>query len=157
MGNPMFTNLPAENADDPIAALALDLRWTWNHATDDLWRRLDPELWECTRNPWLILQSVSTDRLRQLLAEPRFREQVQALLAAKRLVETSPGWFQKSHPESSLTGVAYFSMEYMLSEALPIYAGGLGNVAGDQLKAASDLNVPVIGIGVSVPTLKLEM
>jgi hypothetical protein len=76
MGNPIFTNLPAEKADDPITALALDLRWTWNHATDDLWRQLDPELWECTRNPWLILQSVSTDRLRRLLAEPRFREQV---------------------------------------------------------------------------------
>jgi glycogen phosphorylase len=147
MGNPIFTNLPAEKADDPLAALALDLRWTWNHATDDLWRQLDPELWECTRNPWLILQSVSTDRLRRLLAEPRFREKVQALREAKRVLETSAAWFQKAHPESTLSGVAYFSMEYMLSGALPIYAGGLGNVAGDQLKAASDLNVPVIGIG----------
>jgi glycogen phosphorylase len=89
MGNPMFTNLPAEKADDPLAALALDLRWTWNDATDDLWRQLDPELWECTRNPWVILQSVSMDRLHRLLAEPRFREKVQALLEAKRAFGSS--------------------------------------------------------------------
>jgi len=54
---------------------------------------------------------------------------------------------QKNHPQSPLTCVAYFSMEFMLSEALPIYSGGLGNVAGDQLKAASDLGVPVVGVG----------
>ena len=59
----------------------------------------------------------------------------------------SPAWFQQNHPESPLTCVAYFSMEFMLSEALPIYSGGLGNVAGDQLKAASDLGVPVVGVG----------
>jgi hypothetical protein len=108
-----------------------------------IWRQLDQAL-ECTRNPWLILQCVATDQLHRLLVEPRFREKVQALLEAKRVLETSAAWFQKAHPESTLTAVAYFSMEYMLSEALPIYAGGLGNVAGDQLKAASDLNVPVI-------------
>src|SRR5260370_9292196 len=108
---------------------------------------MDPELWASTRNPWLILQSGSTNRLRRLLAEPRFRENVQALLEARRVAETSAAWFQKAHPESPLSGVAYFSMEYMLSEALPIYGGGLGNVAVDQTNAASDLNVAVIGIG----------
>ena len=61
--------------------------------------------------------------------------------------EKAPAWFQQQHPQAPLTGVAYFSMEFMLSEALPIYSGGLGNVAGDQLKAASDLGVPVIGVG----------
>jgi starch phosphorylase len=59
----------------------------------------------------------------------------------------APAWFQRKHPKASLTCVAYFSMEYMVSESLPIYSGGLGNVAGDQLKAASDLGVPVIGVG----------
>ena len=58
-----------------------------------------------------------------------------------------PAWFQKNHSNTSLTCAAYFSMEFMLSEALPIYSGGLGNVAGDQLKAASDLGVPVAGVG----------
>ena len=59
----------------------------------------------------------------------------------------SPAWFQQNHPQTPLTSVAYFSMEFMLSEALPIYSGGLGNVAGDQLKTASDLGVPVVGVG----------
>src|ERR1700678_386904 len=59
----------------------------------------------------------------------------------------SPAWFQQKHSQSPLTCVAYFSMEFMLSETLPIYSGGLGNVAGDQLKAAGDLGVPVIGVG----------
>ena len=66
---------------------------------------------------------------------------------ARRQAAEAPAWFQKTHPQSPLTCVAYFSMEFMLSEALPIYSGGLGNVAGDQLKAASDLGVPVVGVG----------
>jgi starch phosphorylase len=59
----------------------------------------------------------------------------------------TPAWFQQNRAQASLTCVAYFCMEFMLSEALPIYSGGLGNVAGDQLKAASDLGVPVVGVG----------
>ena len=66
---------------------------------------------------------------------------------AKRQAAETPAWFQQKHPQAPLTCVAYFSMEFMLSEALPIYSGGLGNVAGDQLKAASDLGVPVVGVG----------
>ena len=65
----------------------------------------------------------------------------------KRDAEAAPGWFQETIPGAPLTCVAYFCMEFMLSEALPIYSGGLGNVAGDQLKAASDLGVPVVGVG----------
>jgi starch phosphorylase len=150
MANPVdgnVGNVSAEQGDDSFAELALDLRWTWNHSTDELWRELEPELWDATRNPWLILQATSQDRLQRMLAEPRFRERVDALLESKRKMEKSDAWFQRSYPGSPLGPVAYFSMEYMLSEALPIYSGGLGNVAGDQLKAASDLGVPVIAIG----------
>lgn len=147
MGNAIYTNVPPDQGDDPIAELALDLRWSWNHATDELWRELDPELWEATQNPWLILQAVSHDKLRGLLADPRFREKIQALLEMKRKVDESAAWFQRAHPQAAIAGIVYFSMEYMLSEALPIYAGGLGNVAGDQLKSASDMDVPVIAIG----------
>ena len=68
-------------------------------------------------------------------------------MKSRRTVLESPAWFQQNHAQSSLTCAAYFSMEFMLSEALPIYSGGLGNVAGDQLKAASDLGVPVVGVG----------
>ena len=83
----------------------------------------------------------------KLLADPSFRSQLDALVQSKKKMADTPAWFQKNHAQSPLTCVAYFSMEFMLSEALPIYSGGLGNVAGDQLKAASDLGVPVVGIG----------
>jgi len=132
---------------DSLAELALDMRWSWNNSADEVWRALDPVLWELTENPWVILQTVSRDRLKQLTSEPAFRERVNGLIASKRRDAESPAWFQRAHVQSPLTCVAYFSMEFMLSEALPIYSGGLGNVAGDQLKSASDMGVPVVGIG----------
>src|SRR5664280_1299910 len=132
---------------DSLAELALDVHWSWNHATDGLWRTLDPVLWELTQNPWVVLQTVSRNQLERVLADPTFRKDVDDLLRAKRQAAERPAWFQQKHPQAPLTFVAYFSMEFMLSEALPIYSGGLGNVAGDQLKAASDLGVPVVGVG----------
>lgn len=132
---------------DSLVELALDMRSSWNHATDQLWRRLDPELWELTRNPWVVLQTSSRQSLQEFLAEPAFRKNLDELVKTRRQAAEAPGWFQKTYPRSPLNCVAYFSMEFMLSEALPIYAGGLGNVAGDQLKAASDLGVPVVGVG----------
>jgi starch phosphorylase len=132
---------------DSLVELALDMRWSWNHATDEVWRQLDPALWEFTQNPWVILQTVSKDKLESVSADPAFRKKVGELVQAMRQAAEAPAWFQKDHPQSPLTHVAYFSMEFMLSEALPIYSGGLGNVAGDQLKAASDLGVPVVGVG----------
>ena len=132
---------------DSLAELALDMRWSWNHATDQVWRQLEPTLWEMTQNPWVVLQTVSRDKLKRVLADPAFRKNIDDLLRAKRQTAEAPAWFQQHHPQAPLTCVAYFSMEFMLSEALPIYSGGLGNVAGDQLKAASDLGVPVVGVG----------
>jgi len=132
---------------DSLAGLALDMHWYWNHSADEIWKQLDPELWETTYNPWVVLQTVSRARLRSSLADPAFRRKVDDLLEAGRREAESPAWFQQNHPRTPFTNVAYFSMEFMLSEALPIYSGGLGNVAGDQLKAASDLGVPVIGVG----------
>jgi starch phosphorylase len=131
----------------PLAALALDVRWSWNHAADEIWRKLDPDLWELTHSPWGVLQSAGKTRVERLLADPTFRGHVDGLLEARKAAATSPGWFQQNHPNCALSSVAYFSMEFMLTEALPIYSGGLGNVAGDQLKAAGDLGVPVVGVG----------
>jgi starch phosphorylase len=145
---PIYSPLTANvEGFDSLAELALDLRWSWNHATDEVWRQLDPALWEFTQNPWVVLQTVSKDKLQRVLADPTFRKNIDDLLRAKRQAAETPAWFQQNHPQSPLKCVAYFSMEYMLSEALPIYSGGLGNVAGDQLKAASDLGVPVVGVG----------
>ena len=146
--NPKHMVMPAEvEGFDSLAELALDVHWSWNHATDGLWRTLDPVLWDLTQNPWVVLQTVSRDQLERVLADPAFRKNVDDRLRSKRQVAESPAWFQQEHPQAPLTCVAYFSMEFMLSEALPIYSGGLGNVAGDQLKAASDLGVPVVGVG----------
>jgi starch phosphorylase len=132
---------------DSLARLALDMRWSWNHATDQVWRRLDPVLWDLTQNPWVVLQTVSREKLQGVLAEPAFRRNIDDLVQARLDAADAPAWFQQTWPQAQLGCVAYFSMEFMLSEALPIYSGGLGNVAGDQLKAASDLGVPVIGVG----------
>jgi len=148
VSKPDYGLLPTDvEGSDSLAELALDMRWSWNHATDEVWRQLDPALWELTQNPWVVLQTVSRDQIERVLADPAFRKNVDDLLRAKRQAAETPAWFQQKHPQAPLTCVAYFSMEFMLSEALPIYSGGLGNVAGDQLKAASDLGVPVVGVG----------
>jgi len=148
IGHPKEFLLPTDvEGFESLAELALDLSWTWNHATDQVWRQLDPVLWELTQNPWCILQTVSRKKLQRVLAEPEFRSNIDDLVQARRDATEAPAWFQQTHPHAQLSCVAYFSMEFMLSEALPIYSGGLGNVAGDQLKAASDLGVPVIGVG----------
>jgi starch phosphorylase len=130
-----------------LVRLALDMRWSWNHAADEIWRQLDPALWDLTHNPWVILMTVSRGLLQQRLSDPSFKEMVNKLEKEKEEAETTPRWFQQKYPDSHLKHVAYFSMEYMLSEALPIYVGGLGNVAGDQLKSAADLGVPVTAVG----------
>lgn len=130
-----------------LRELALDLRWSWNHAADALWRTLDPQSWDATQNPWVILNTLSRERIAAALADPEFARLAAQLLAEKRRLAQSLAWFQEKHADAKLRTVAYFSMEFMLTEALPIYSGGLGNVAGDQLKAASDLGVPVVGVG----------
>ena len=132
---------------DSLAELAPDMRWSWNHATDEVWRELDPKLWKITNNPWVVLQTASREKIEKVLTDPGFRKKVDDFVEARRQASKAQGWFQKNHSKTSLTCAAYFSMEFMLSEALPIYSGGLGNVAGDQLKAASDLGVPVVGVG----------
>src|SRR3984893_6783755 len=132
---------------DSLVDLALNLRSYWNHSTDAIWSRLDPELWELTRNPWAVLQTVSGEKLTALLADQKFSSLINDLVKARKDALNSPTWFQENHSNSPLTCIAYFSMEFMLSDALPIYSGGLGNVAGDQLKTASNLGVPIVGVG----------
>jgi starch phosphorylase len=132
---------------DALGELALDLRWTWSHEADALWRRLDAEAWRRTQNPWTILQDISAERLRALATDPLFIAELERLTRARQEYLETPGWFASAHGTAVLSGVAYFSMEFGLGEALPLYAGGLGILAGDFLKTASDLGLPVIGIG----------
>ena len=130
-----------------LVELALDVRNTWNHATDPLWSKIEPELWALTHNPWAVLQTASRTKLNSLHGDAEFQKEVRELAARRRETLKSPTWFRQAHGSSPLSHVAYFCMEFGLSEALPIYSGGLGNVAGDQLKAASDLGVPLVAVG----------
>ncbi len=138
-----FTGRDHESPDRAGTGFTLGL----GHRADHLWRRLDADLWEPTHIPGRCSRTVSTQTIRQALADPAFRAEVDQVVNDRRAALDTPAWFDLNHARSPLRQVAYFSMEFMLSEALPIYSGGLGNVAGDQLKSASDLGVPVIGIG----------
>jgi len=137
--------LPAGLAE--LTALALDMSWNWNQTGDGLWKMLDPDLWERTKNPYLILQSVPQKRLEEAARDEKCKNELKLLFKKRAQYMQEPGWFGRNHSVANLRGVAYFSMEFGLSEALPIYSGGLGVLAGDCLKTASDLGVPMIGIG----------
>jgi starch phosphorylase len=138
-------HLPDALAD--LAELALDLRSSSDFGSEEFWEQLAPEVWAVTRNPWLILQTASRRRLEDLAADPEFLSELAERLRERRAALAAPGWFREAHPRSPLGSVAYFSLEFGLSEALPIYSGGLGLLAGDHLKAASDLGVPLVGLG----------
>lgn len=131
-----------------LAELALDLRFSWSHSADGLWQELNSDLWFLTRNPWMVLSSVSRERLKILADDEEFCDEIKRLLEREHNSLAAPRWFQETHANSSLTApVAYFSLEFGLSEALPIYSGGLGLLAGDHLKAAHDLGIPLVGVG----------
>jgi starch phosphorylase len=91
---------------DSLAELALDMRWSWNHAADDVWRKLDPALWELTHHPCVVLQTVSREQLQRVLADPAFRKHVDDLVQAERRAAEAPAWFQQNHAKDSLTCVA---------------------------------------------------
>jgi len=138
-------NLPESLSE--LRGLALDLRWTWSHEADALWAEIDGLLWRSTYNPWNVVQGVAPQRLQQLAEDDTFRERLAAFFAARRRYLNQPGWFGSLRAEELPKSIAYFSMEFGLGAALPLYAGGLGVLAGDYLKTASDLAAPVIGIG----------
>ncbi|MDX1811742.1 MAG: alpha-glucan family phosphorylase [Gammaproteobacteria bacterium] len=130
-----------------LSELALDLRWTWSHAGDVLWNMIDADTWERTGNPWIILQTVEQKRLEQLAYDPQFLDELDRLVSERRKYVECPCFFDEIHAKAGIKNIAFFSMEYGLGEALPLYAGGLGVLAGDFMKAASDLGVPLIGVG----------
>jgi starch phosphorylase len=143
-------SLPQRDLPEELSGLvdlALDLRWTWSHGGDSLWRRLDEANWRRTRNPWAILQSISHDRLVEAARDREFVAQLRRLAAQRLDYLSTPFWCDRAYPDCGLKRVAYFSMEYGLGEALPLYAGGLGVLAADHLKTASDLGLPMVGVG----------
>ncbi|MDE2462370.1 MAG: alpha-glucan family phosphorylase [Alphaproteobacteria bacterium] len=141
----LLPHLPDELAS--LQQLALDLRWTWSHEGDALWRDIDESLWDLTSSPWAVLQGTSAGRLENLRTDPQFLAKLKDFCEKRETYMQRPGWFAQSPERQKLGGVAYFSMEFGLGEALPLYAGGLGVLAGDFLKTASDLDLPMAGVG----------
>lgn len=130
-----------------LKELSLDLNWTWNREIDQVWEALDKDIWQRTRNPCVVLQMVSKEKLAATLADRKFCHLLSQVVEGRKQEMAAPTWFDQYRSSTPLSLVAYFSMEFMINEALPIYSGGLGNVAGDQLKAAHDLGIPVVGVG----------
>jgi len=137
--------LPHELA--PLQELAFNLRWSWDERTRDLFRWVDPQEWEDSHHdPVRLLGLVNRDRLDQLVADPSFMGFLGEIHADLKRYLEAPRWFQ-NRPASALRAIAYFSPEFGIAEALPQYSGGLGVLAGDHLKAASSLGVPLTGVG----------
>ena len=131
----------------PLQELAMNLRWSWDGRTRDLFRWVDASAWAATDgDPLAVLGLVGRERLEELTADSSFMAFMGEVHGDLQRYLASPRWFQ-SRPGSSLRSVAYFSPEFGISEAVPQYSGGLGVLAGDHLKAASDLGVPLTGVG----------
>jgi len=131
-----------------LEELAYNLRWTWDTRTYKLFQHLDPEMLErCGGNPVLLLRRVSRERLERAAVDAAFLAHLDGALGDLRSYMREPGWFQTHHPEHAGTCVAYFCMEFGLAACLPIYSGGLGVLAGDHLKSASGLGIPLVAVG----------
>lgn len=142
------SDLPA--ALEPLRELALNLRWTWRRQTADLFRALDPDAFDRSgENPIAMLSMVSATRLAEVARDERFLSRLRSETGDLRTYLDSGRWFQRTvnHAAQAETTIAYYSMEFGITPTLPIYSGGLGILAGDHLKSASDLGVPLIGIG----------
>lgn len=124
----------------------MNLRWAWDESTRDLFRWVDPDAWDATHHdPIGVLATVSPARLAELAADPAFLRYQRSVHEDLTRYLTEPRWFQNR--QTPLQQVAYFSPEFGITEALPQYSGGLGILAGDHLKSASDLGVPLVGVG----------
>ena len=132
-----------------LGAVASNLSWSWNRNARALFRMLDPALWRRTQhNPIELLRRVAPERLAACAADPEFLR-LYDVVAAAAPREASPAgtWFATAYPELVKRPIAYFCAEFGLHASVPIYSGGLGLLAGDQCKAASDLGVPLVGVG----------
>jgi starch phosphorylase len=130
-----------------IVRLAMNLRWVWNHAADQVWEALAPDVWHQTHNPVLVIQNTPRSHLEELGRNLEFVETVHKLDHSLADYLARPSWFQQTQSLERPLRIAYFSMEYGITEALPLYSGGLGVLAGDHLKTASDLGVPLTAVG----------
>jgi starch phosphorylase len=131
-----------------LKVIADNLFWCWNSDFIDLFKRIDSNLWkECMHNPTKLLGTVSQARLEDLAENEGFLYQLEQAVEQLNDCLEAPTWYDKVYTNTTKPVIAYFSAEFGLHECLPIYSGGLGILAGDHLKSASDLGVPLIGVG----------
>jgi glycogen phosphorylase len=144
-----FTVLPAlPDSLQDLDTVARNLFWAWNPQFVELFKRIDPNLWaSCGHNPMKLLGSVSQTRLQALARNESFLNELERAREALSSYLEAPTWYDRVCPQTTKPVVAYFSAEFGLHECLPIYSGGLGILAGDHLKSASDLGVPLVGVG----------
>jgi starch phosphorylase len=154
MKNPKFSHAFEVVMDlperlQPLKQLASNYRWTWDHESRNIFRFINKNLWhELQHNPELFLNRLPQERLDQLAADEAFIQRLNRAAASLDAYLTSPTWFERTYPElAGKATIAYFCAEFGISESLPIYSGGLGVLAGDHLKAASDLGIPLVGVG----------
>lgn len=147
-----FTVLP--HLPDRLQALqelAYNLWWCWNYEAVALFRRIDDRLFEASNNsPVKLLSQVGQERLEQLARDDGFLAHLDRVMTAFRHYLNASTWFQETYgdsPEAQNYRIAYFSAEFGIHESIPTYSGGLGVLAGDHLKAASDLGIPLVGVG----------
>jgi glycogen phosphorylase len=130
--------------------LAYNLLWSWNPDICALFRSLDPILWvQSSRNPARLLRQVSQKRLNEAAENSAFLDHYRRCLSYLQHYLKEPTWFDKMCGRTEGKGIVYFSMEYGLTECIPVYSGGLGVLSGDHLKSASDLGLPLVGIGLA--------
>uniref|UniRef100_B8HS94 glycogen phosphorylase n=1 Tax=Cyanothece sp. (strain PCC 7425 / ATCC 29141) TaxID=395961 RepID=B8HS94_CYAP4 len=133
---------------EPLRRLAYNLYWSWNNEASDLFYRLDRDLWESSRhNPVLLLGTISQQRLLEILNDEGFLAQMDRVSQQFDDYLNEAAWYQKHRGKNTGECYAYFSAEFGLTDCLPIYSGGLGILAGDHLKSASDLGLPLVGVG----------
>jgi glycogen phosphorylase len=135
---------------EALEQLSTNLRWSWEKPTQDLFETIDPTLWtECGQDPVALLGAVSPARLDELAVDRGFLDRLDELAAELNDYLSRPLWYQQQQSEGAAlpNGIAYFSMEFGVAEVLPNYSGGLGILAGDHLKSASDLGLPLIAVG----------
>ncbi len=133
--------------------LAYNLWWSWNAEAQNLYRTIDADLWQrSVHNPVRLLREAAPERLQALAEDQTFLEQYdQVMQAFDGYMKAGHSWFGQTHPELLNQTIAYFSMEFGLHESLPIYSGGLGILSGDHCKEASDLGLPLVGVGFLYP------
>jgi glycogen phosphorylase len=133
-----------------LREIAHNLWWAWEPLARELFDRIDLDLWEEVHgNPIELLSRIGQQRLDELASDDAFVSHLETVHERYRHYMSREGWFSKRFPEAATSRIAYFSMEYGLHQSLPIYSGGLGVLAGDHLKTASDLGLPLVGVGLA--------